>query len=234
MVGHSRIGARLRRWAFRLVLGGLAALALTWFAHRSVLVGAAALLVDEDPVTPAEIMVVSNSTPQAASLEAALLYRQRVSNRIIIADWIEDPLIESVRALGIPRLGVTDLSKAILERSGVPSSAITILDDRVDGTESEISAIATFVDQHRPASLLIITARSHTARTKWLLHRKLPNGTRVAVHSPRFDRFPVDAWWHDREHSREVITEYLRWFNTMYLPDMWSRQIDSATSLSVS
>ena len=209
--------------ARRAILAIMASLALVWFAQRSILVAAAAFLVEEDPLVPADILVVSNSMPRAAALEAALLYNQRVSSHIVIADWVPDPVTEKVHRLGIPYLDVSELSKAILERSGVPPSAITILDDRVDGTEAEVSAIAAYVSQRRLSSVLVVTARSHTARTKWLLHRKLPRSTHVIVLSPRFDQFSIAWWWRERDQTREVIIEYLRWFNTLFLPDLWRR-----------
>jgi hypothetical protein len=55
-----------------------------------------------------------------------------------------------------------------------------------------------------------------------LLRRALPAGTRLLVRAPRTDRFHADSWWRSRENSREVVTEYLRWFNTLILRDPWS------------
>lgn len=216
----NRSSPGLRR-AFQLLFGVVVTLSLAWFAGRPILVSVAAFLVEEDPLVPGEILVVSNRMRDAA-LEAALLYQEKVSSRIVMTDWIHNPMLEKQR-LGIPYSGTLDASKAILERSGVPSSAITVLPDQVDGTESEVSAIAAFAARRQLVSLLVITARSHTARTKWLLQRKLGSRTRVSVRSPRFDRFSVDAWWRQRDHRQEVLAEYLRWFNTAVLGDRGRR-----------
>lgn len=213
---------RVKR-ALQLGVSILLALTLVWSARRSIFVGAAAILVEDDPLAPAQIIVPSHSMSQETALEAALLYEQQVSAHIVMTDWIEDPVAENIRKLGIRPLDTTQLNKYILERSNVPSSAITILPDRADGTGSEIAAIAAFAQRCQLRSILVITARSHTARTKWLLQRKLPRAVRVFVRSPRFDRLAVDTWWHERDQSREIVTEYLRWFNTVLLQDLWAR-----------
>jgi uncharacterized SAM-binding protein YcdF (DUF218 family) len=141
-----------------------------------------------------------------------------------MAEWHHDPLVQSVREMSIPYLDSTAISRLILERRGVPSSAITILPDPVDGTNSEVAAIAEFVARHQVRSLLVITARSHTVRTKWLLQHTLP-GTRVLVRSSRFDGFKVESWWRDRDQTLEVFTEYLRLCNTVLFRDLWARSV---------
>lgn len=219
--GHLRAGtAVLPRLPVVIALMALL-IVIIWGARHSVLAGTARLLVTEDALAPAEIIVASNSTPQETAFEAAVLYHQHVSARIVMAGWPHNPLVERIRALGIPSLDTGEMSLAILERSGVPASAITVLPGEADGTGAEMSAVASFVAEHRLTSVLVITARSHTARTKWLLQRKLDGRIRVAVRSARHDRFSVEGWWREREQSRELLTEYLRWANTLLLPNFW-------------
>ena len=214
---------RFSRLARALTVGALVACAAIWIGRRAILVGAAELIVDEDPVTPAQIIVPSHSMSQETALEAAMLYEQQVSAHVVMTDWIEEPVADSMRSLGIRALDTTQLNKYILEQSHVPASAITILPERVDGTGSEIAAIVAFAERCRVSSLLVITARTHTARTRWLLRRKLPRTVHVLVRSPRLDRFAVDSWWRERWQSREMAIEYLRWVNTVLFRDPWDR-----------
>jgi uncharacterized SAM-binding protein YcdF (DUF218 family) len=67
----------------------------------------------------------------------------------------------------------------------VPSAAIRTLPDRVDDTEREVAAVAAFVTQQWPRSVLFVTARSHTVRSAWLLRRTLTRGIEVIVPSRR-------------------------------------------------
>lgn len=224
---------RARR-SLQLAFGLLALAAVAWYVRGPILARIGALIVNEDPLTPADVIVVSNSLARATAFEAALLFKQHTSSHIVMTEWVHDPLVERTRELGIPYLDATAISRLILERSGVPVSAITVLPDRVDGTSAEISAIAAFARRRHPASLLMITARSHTARTKWLLERKLPK-IRVSVRGSRFDRFRADAWWRERDQTRETVTEYLRMANSVVFGDFWARtkpEPDRVTALN--
>ena len=227
MIERSRL--YLRR-AVQLSLVILVPLALVvWLAGRPMLVAVGAFLIEEDPLAAGETVAVSGSMQDAAR-EAALLYQQNNHWRIIVTDWIPNPMLEQIR-LGIHYVGTAAMGKVVLERGSVPSSAITILPGPVDSTESEMAAIAAFADQHHLPDLLVITARSRTARTKWLLQHKLDR-TRVSVRSSRFDRFSVDGWWRDSDQRREVLAEYLRWLNTAVLRDRSPRSSATRETLA--
>ncbi|MCC6765476.1 MAG: YdcF family protein [Deltaproteobacteria bacterium] len=171
-----------------------------------------------------DAMVVSMATLRAAALEAARLHHDGISGRIVIARWRPEPLDEEMRRLAVPWLPPHELAAAMLEKSGVPAAAVELLDDSVDGLNTEIAAVAAWARRERPASLLYLTSRSHSRRASWLLRRLLPDGTRLLVHAPALDGFRPDAWWRSRTESREVAMEYLRWMNTFGLRDFWRRQ----------
>lgn len=202
------------RW---LIFGAAGAFGL-WLARWPLLTRAGALLIAEDPLTPAQVMVVSLASPAADALEAARLYRDGISPVILVPTWVQEPIQDEVRRLGIPILTPTALVTAVLERSGVPAGAIEVLPDPVNGTETEVEVVGAYAQTHRPQSLLVVTARSHSARVRWFLRRALPAGTRLSVRSPRNDEFVPGAWWRSREASRELVTEYLRWLNMLILP----------------
>jgi uncharacterized SAM-binding protein YcdF (DUF218 family) len=220
--------------SLRVAIALLVLAMIAWSARRPILGGIGALIVNEDPLAPTDVIVVSSSLARATAFEAALVFKANTSARIVMTEWAHDPLVDRTRELGIPYLDATAINRLILERSGVPASAITVLPDRVDGTSAEISAIAAFIGRAHPSSLLVITARSHTARTKWLLERKLPT-MRVSVRGSRFDRFRADTWWHERDQTRETVTEYLRMANSLVFGDFWARPVtrpDGVTALN--
>lgn len=195
-----------------------------WYKRQAVLVSTAQLLVVEDPLVPVDLVVVSNANPKGAALEAAHLYHAHLSPQIALITWITTPIDDEMRRLGILCLHPTEVARTILERSGVAPDAVVVLPGPVDGTETEMQAVVAFALERRPQSLRLITARSHTARAQWLLRRGLPPDIRVSVGSAQFDPFSMASWWQRREQSREVMAEYLRWMNTLFLGDTWSRQ----------
>jgi uncharacterized SAM-binding protein YcdF (DUF218 family) len=217
-----------RHLIFAIVALLLAAIAgAGWYGRHAILMGVAHILVAEAPPVPAEVMVVSIASAKEAALEAAALYQQQISARIMLFTWASEATDNMVRQLGIAYPSPTELARMILEQSGVPANVIEVLPDLVDGTETEIAAVARFTRQRMPASLLFITARSHTARARWLLRRGVSSTSCLYVTSSRFDHFAVESWWQTRSQSRAVMSEYLRWGNTLLLGDAWSRRFQS-------
>jgi uncharacterized SAM-binding protein YcdF (DUF218 family) len=216
--GAPRRGARTRV-VLALVLVLVASL---WLGRRPLLVAMGRALVVEDPLAPVDLLIVSNAAARADALEAARLYRDGISRRLAVSDWVVDSVTAEVRCLGIPLLDPTSLSRAILERSGVPSSAIAVMPGQAEGTEDEIAATVEYVRGNAEVrSLLFLAPRTHTARVRWLLRRRLPPAVGVAVRSASYDPFYADDWWRSRDASREVMAEYLRWVNTAILGDAW-------------
>jgi len=200
----------------------LAGVALAGFARRPILVGAGRLLVAEDPLAPVDAIVISSANWDGGALEAAQLFHAGFGAEILLMAEPDDPVDVAIRQLGIVRPRSIDMAEAILERSGVPADVIQVIPIAVDGTDMEVAALSSFVQQQHVPRVLFITARTHTRRARWLLRRKLPPATRAIVRSSRLDSFPPAAWWLTRGYSREVAMEYLRWLNTMMLHDLWS------------
>jgi uncharacterized SAM-binding protein YcdF (DUF218 family) len=210
---------RARRWSviacLLLAIVGLSG----WVNREWLLRSVAAALVVEDSALPADVIALTSSNVEACALEAAALYRESVARRVVLGVCSDCAALKGqLLELGIHYLDNPTLARLILERSGVPAGAISVLPDRVDGTETAVAAISRFVHDNGASPVLVVTARSHTARTKWLLRRVLPPHSVVLVRSSRFDGFSITHWWRDREQAREVAMEYLRWMNALRLP----------------
>ena len=205
----------------RLVLALVpATLIVLWVARAPVLRALGATLVAEDALAPVDVIGVSLANPRATALEAAALYREGIARRIVVAESRKEELKRRLDEIGVVIPAPHELVVAILERSGVPPEAITVLPGSVDGSNTEIALIVRFASREKVGALLYLTARSHTARTGWRLRREAP-GTRILVRAPRTDDFHADTWWHRRGSTREVMTEYLRSFNTYAFGDHW-------------
>lgn len=192
-----------------------------WLARTPILTAVGSALTVDDALAPVDVMVASLATARADTLEVARLHREGIAPRVVLCRWRKEPLDDEIRRLEVPWLPPHELAAAVLRKSGVPTEAIEILDATVDGLNTEISAIAAYAQRTRPASMLYVTARSHTRRARWLLRRLLPPETELRVRSPAVDGFRPDGWWRSRDGSREVAMEYLRWANTFGLRDLW-------------
>jgi uncharacterized SAM-binding protein YcdF (DUF218 family) len=215
------VSVRRRRRVAVGLAAALAAATLASLLWRPVLQALGAALVAEDGLAHADLLVISNSAAVPDAMEAAALYRAGIAARVLLPGTLPEPRLATLRALGIPQLGAAELVRAVLERGGVPPAAIETLPDTVDGTGTETAVIAAFAQHHGIERLLVITARTHSARTGWRLRRLLPAAGAVAVRSPRDDRFDPDTWWRSRDNTREVVFEYMRWINSL-VGDLWS------------
>lgn len=200
---------------------------VAWTTRAHWLPAVADPLTVEDAIAPVDVIVVSMAAARADAFEAAALYQAGVSRRFLLPYWQLEPLDVELQRMSVPYLPVTALAQAILEHSGVPSDAIEVLDEPIDGLNAEIASIGRALRQRAPRSLLYVTARSHTRRARWLLHRVLPPETAISVRGPRRDPFDPRAWWQTRGSGREVAMEYLRWINTFVLGDFWHGSVPS-------
>ena len=196
-------------------------LLLAWHERARMLTAVGGALTVEDPIVPVDVIVASLATARADTLEVAKLYRDGIGRRVVVARWQDEPLDDEMRRLGVPWLPPTELAVAMLEKSGVPASAIAVLRDPIDGLNAEVASVAAFAHAEKPRSILFVTARNHTRRARWLLQRQLPSEVALAVRAPAIDPFDPTTWWHSRDGSREVAMEYLRWANTFGLHDLW-------------
>lgn len=207
------------RWGMATILLGMVLVA--WQCSDRALTAVGAFLTIDDPLAPVEMIVLSLASGRADAIEVARLYHQGISRRIVLARWQKDGLDDDMRRLGIPWPAPHELATMMLERSGVPSESIEVLEGPIDGLNTEVTTIAAFARETHPASLLYVTARTHTHRAQLLLRRLLPPATELRVRSPDFDDFEPANWWHTRGGTREVAMEYLRWANTFGLRDLW-------------
>lgn len=211
---------RTRRLRYLIIMLALV-LATLWAAWHPLLVAMGELIVAEDALEPVDAIVFSTAAARGDALEAAQLYHDGISRRLVYAAWAYDPLDDELHRLGVPYLDVTALARSILEHAGAPAAAITVLPGPVAGTEDEVATTVDFVRAEGIRSVLFIAPRTHSARVRWLLRRRLPATTRLLVRSARLDRFTADGWWRSRDQSRDVMAEYLRWVNSVLLGDAW-------------
>jgi uncharacterized SAM-binding protein YcdF (DUF218 family) len=191
----------------------IAALALVVFAIlairpiREPILRAAgwALVVEDKPLAPADIIVVSIDSDGAGSLEAADLVHSGVAKRVAVFqdppsgedfEFIrrglpyEDAGARQIRQLKM--LGVTDVTQI----------------GRIDGTESEGKMLPQWADQQGLSSMILVSTKDHSRRTQRVLNREMKgHPTQVTVRAARYSRFDPERWWETREGIRTEIIE---------------------------
>jgi hypothetical protein len=197
-----------RRLRGALVLVAAVAAGIVAFSsvRERVLRAAGWALVANEPVAPADIIVVSLSSSGAGTLEAADLVQSGIATRVAVftdppsgedQEFIrrglpyEDAGAKQIRQLRW--LGVTDIVQ-------IPSVDV--------GTESEGQALPLWCDQGQFRSIVFVAARDHSQRVRRVLDRVMKgHTTRITVQPARYSSFDPDRWWQTRSGVRTEIVE---------------------------
>ena len=203
--------ARIRTLRATIAVAAIVVVVAAWSARTVPLGWLGAALVHEDAIVATDVAVVSMASAREAALDAVKLQRRGLVREIWIPRWRADRVDRRVDALGVHIPRPHDVARRILESAGVPSSAIVTLDEPITGLESEMASVGRALRARPGLRVLVLTARTHTARARVLLHDWFAPAARVRVHAPHGDGFAPDAWWRDRSASREVALESLKW-----------------------
>jgi hypothetical protein len=190
-----------------LVLVALAAFAIVAIrpVREPFLRAAGWALVVNEPVAPADIVVLSLDSGPAGALEAADLVQSRVSKRVAV--FTDPPSAwerEFIRR-GVPYEDVGARQMSRLRSLGV-TDVVQI--SRVDGTEGESQVLSLWCDEHRLGSIVVVATKDHSRRLRRVLDRAMKgHPTRVTVRSARYSSFDPDRWWETRGGIRIEIVE---------------------------
>jgi hypothetical protein len=201
-----------RRRALILAVVALTAAAIVAVpsVRESVLRAAGWALVVDEPLAPADVIVLSLASGGAGALEAADLVKEGIATRVAVFtdppsgdsgddqhEFIRRGLPyedRSARQIGQLRLlGVTDVMQ-------IPGGE--------DGTNGEGRVLPAWCDQHQFRSIAFVAARDHSRRTRRVLNRVMKgHPTRVIVRPARYSPFDPNRWWETRNGVRTEIIE---------------------------
>lgn len=202
-----RIARRRRRVA---ILGGAAAsLLLVALFHRTALTGFAGLFRVDDPAPSAAIVLLlggSHHRPQ----RAAELYRAGVAPVVLLGTMTDDTLAV---------YDETKIDVALLERHGVPRSAIVVLPGKVTSTREEAARVADYARTHPMTRITVVTTAFHTSRARWIFRRVLAvRGIDVRMAAAEHPDFDEASWFRTDEGLLTYLNEAFKvvWYRLRY------------------
>jgi hypothetical protein len=198
------MSSRRPRWARILVVVALAAAAIVAVpsVREPVLRTAGWALVVNEPVAPADIIVISPDSGGAGTLEAADLVQSGIATRVAV--FADPPSGEDHEFI---RRGLPYEDGAARQIRQLSWLGVTV--PRTDvGTEGEAQVLPTWCDQHQFRSIVLVAARDHSRRLRRVLDRAMKgHPTRVTVRPERYSNFDPDRWWETRGGVRTEIIE---------------------------
>ena len=166
-------------------------------------------LVTNEPIKPADaIVVLSGGFPERAR-EAAELYREGFAKKIFLTKGKRSEshrYVESTLHIDIPE--ENELNFLILSKLGVKEEAIYIASEEVDSTEDEARVLKPLFLAQGIQSILLVTSKCHTKRASKIFRHFLRKEIKVTPVPSRYDTFDVKRWWRKREDARQVAYEY--------------------------
>ena len=203
---------RLQRRALRWGVGLMAAVMLVALGYAPLLRGIGAVLVVEDPLEPATAIVVMGGHLPFRALEAADLCRAGWAPRLVVVRGAQREEAAALLTLGVAVPTEWELSREVLIRVGVPSSAILVPQDEAADTleELQISAKAIKPDG---APVILVTSKANARRVRLTWHYMAGGRSRGIVRPAPQDPFDPAHWWQQRRFALAVVREYLGLLN---------------------
>ena len=185
----------------------IAIVAAVLFAGIVVFLGVGRWLDSEDPLEKAQAIAVLSGRMPLRAIEAAKLYREGYAPKVWLTRSVEPGA--TLDNFGIAFLGEDSYNKQVLLHESVPADAIRVLDPPIVNTADEIIAISKALGQENGQSVIIVTSKVHTRRTR-ILWRKLNSGNgRAIVRGASADPFEPGKWWKTTRDALDVIREVL-------------------------
>jgi hypothetical protein len=196
-----------------LVIAAAGAAAIVAFpsVREPALRAAGWALVVNEPIEPADMIVVSLDSSGAGALEAADLVQSGIATRVAV--FTDPPSGEDHEFIrrGLPYEDASARQIRQLRWLGVTD--VVQIPRREVGTEGESQVLPPWCDQHQFRSVVFVAARDHSRRLRRVLNRAMKgHRTRVTIQPARFSSFDPDRWWETRDGTRTEIVELQKLF----------------------
>ncbi|HXX18600.1 MAG TPA: YdcF family protein [Candidatus Acidoferrum sp.] len=194
-----------RRFSFRIaaliVLIGLCAAGLAAFRRVGW------WLIREDPLAPADVIVVLSGNMPWRAEEAARLYRLGEACEV----WVSQPVAPAaeLNSMNIRYLGEDYFNSQVLIHSGVPEAAVHVLPDPIVDTQEEVAEISAKLRRDGKSSVIIVTSPQHTRRVKTLWRKMVGANPRAIVRAAPQDPFDAGHWWRTTQDTFSVARELM-------------------------
>jgi uncharacterized SAM-binding protein YcdF (DUF218 family) len=177
--------------------------------HAQLLTGAADfLVVDSTPYQPADLIFVLNGDYDTRPFRAAELYQQGLAPEIVIARSQTRP----AEKLGLVQ-NDTDISVQVMEKLGMPSGKIVILQTQggVTSTFDEAVALRHYVAGRQVHRILLVTSAFHTRRARWIVNKELAGlPLTLEVAAVPYSGFAANDWWKSENGLIALTNAYVK------------------------
>jgi uncharacterized SAM-binding protein YcdF (DUF218 family) len=182
--------ARRRAVLITATLVTVVAAALVWTTS-----GLGAWLIVEDPLSPARAVVALGGQVPFRPMEAASIYRQGWAPEVWITRGVQEAEQAALRELKIEVPTEEVYSRAVLERLGVPTTAIRVLSEPAVNTAEEIRVIARELQRIGGGQVILVTSKPHSRRVRATWRALIGDSPHAIVRYATADPYDAGRWW---------------------------------------
>lgn len=174
-----------------------------------VFLGIGRFMASEDPLQPADAIVVLGGTRAERPLEAADLYLEKYAPIVVLSQGnLEDHALNEARRRGARITTDFELQKRMLIDVGVPDEAVITTPSTHDNTAEEARSMAALSSQKGWRRLIVVSSKYHLRRAALAFHRAFRGtGIDVRMRGSRYDRSTPARWWSRRGDVRWLASE---------------------------
>lgn len=181
---------------------------LLYFSHVWLLRQCGFALLRSDTLQKADAIVVMAGGYAIRAQEAAALYREGWSPRVVLTREAPPDGFYQLKDQGINLPEMIDVSQQVLERLGVPRSGIWRVDGVVGSTDEEVQRVGQYLKERNLHTLVLVTSKAHSRRACLVFHHYWKNDFQIVCRYSRFDPFEPKRWWKSRKDIRELTFEW--------------------------
>ena len=195
-----------------LVLGGA-----LYLGGPYLLTYAGRYLITQDPLVKADMALVLSGQPYLCVPEAARLYHEGLTPKILLINEPRPPGQEDLLRLGIRYPDGVEIALQLLERLRVPRDSILTIADRADGLQAEADMVSRLLSGRSTRTLIIVTSKAQTTRARTIFAATLGRKVGLVMHPVSADPFDPGRWWKNQADFGQTVWEYAA------LVDVWRR-----------
>ena len=188
----------------RITVAAVLAIVLAVFA----LSRAGVWLQVSDPLQPSDAIVVLGGSVPFRAVKGADLYKHRLAPEVWLTMGNRTASEAALEQRGIRPMLEYAYSQLVLERLGVPATAIRVIPGRNNNTATEMKTIAAFAQQRHAARLILVTSSYHSRRVRSLWHKLTGNTPPAIVQYTENEPFNAGRWWADTADVWRVSREW--------------------------
>ena len=185
----------MRRRVLLALVAGIAILALwAWRKPDTLLRGAADLWIVSDQPAPADAIAVLGGGLEYRPFAAADYYRRGLAPKILVSNIGASP----AERLGVLRSHVR-ANIEILEKLGVPVSAIEPFGENLSDTFAEATALHQWAVRNGARRIMVPTDIFGARRLRWTLHHVFGNDAAILVPAIDLPDYQRGNWWKNEQ-----------------------------------